>query len=208
MLYGSVNAMCSNGRAGSFSGLAHSAAKLDDRADRRQHDVERLARRDGGIAQRGHLAVAEEHLFAGPARRAARPFGDVRQHPRLPMLRQHLAAPAMSACARSASRPSTISRVENGATGSTMAPSRSNARAAAATASRTCGSTGRPQPASRCRPMRRPFNVTIEVEPVDRAAAAGSSRRASRAATAPPSCAPRPRRCASSARRRGRRTAA
>src|SRR5919112_1974934 len=45
----------------------------------------------------------------------------------------------------------------NGATGSTLAPASANFLAAASTAAFTSASTGRPEPASRCRPILRPL---------------------------------------------------
>ena len=52
--------------------------------------------------------------------------------------------------------PSSMACDMKGCIGSTMAPARSNRRAACSTAARISGSTARPQPASSSRPMRRP----------------------------------------------------
>ena len=68
-------------RAGELGGEA------DDGAHRREHEVEALRRGDGGIADRAHLAVASEHLFAAQCRAARGPLVDVGQHLRLALLR-------------------------------------------------------------------------------------------------------------------------
>jgi hypothetical protein len=53
--------------AGRSIGLAHSAGKAAHRAHRREHEVEGLRGRHGGVAHRGHLAVAAEDLGGAEA---------------------------------------------------------------------------------------------------------------------------------------------
>ena len=124
MLNGSVNAMCSNGRAGSLVGHGQLGGEGGDRRGRRQH-ASRTARqaRDRGIAHRAHLAVAAEHLLAASEPgAAARPFDDEGQHLARAALRAARGCRATSAVRQKPSMPSAIARVVNGATGSTMAP--------------------------------------------------------------------------------------
>ena len=67
MLYGSVNAMCSNGRAGSLVGHGSSAAKAAIGAVGDSTTSNGAAGGDRGVAHRRHLAVAAEHALARSA---------------------------------------------------------------------------------------------------------------------------------------------